>query len=147
MSSLLSQLQPKEGSVFSKKRVGRGHSTGQGGTAGKGHKGQKARAGGRVRWGFEGGQTPLMRRLPKFGFNNHNFRDNYTVINLKDLEIYAQDKVVAPENIFGRNSKGILLKVLGSGTVSGSYTVKAHKFSEKAKKEIEAAGGRVEVIE
>jgi large subunit ribosomal protein L15 len=89
--SILSHLMPKRGSTGVTKRRGRGHATGQGGTAGKGHKGQKARAGGRVRWGFEGGQTPLMRRTPKSGFNNKDFRTEYEVVNLKDLEKLSGD--------------------------------------------------------
>ena len=143
--SILSQLKPKRGSTGTTKRRGRGHATGQGGTAGRGHKGQKARAGGRVRWGYEGGQTPLMRRTPKWGFNNKDFRTEYQVINLKDLEQFSGE--VTPESLraAGLVSKG-LLKVLAKGEVKKALTVKAHKFSAKAKEMIEKAGGKVEVL-
>ena len=143
--SILSQLKPKRGSTGSRKRRGRGHATGQGGTAGKGHKGQKARAGGRVRWGFEGGQTPLMRRTPKWGFNNADFRTEYQVVNLKDLEQFSGE--VTPELLrtAGLVGKG-LLKVLANGQIKQALVVKAHKFSAKAKEMIEKVGGKVEVI-
>jgi large subunit ribosomal protein L15 len=144
--SLLSNLKPKAGSTGYRKRVGRGNGSGLGGTAGKGHKGQKARAGGRVRWGFEGGQTPLMRRLPKFGFSNKNFATNYDVFNLSDLNAFGNE--VTPEVL---EKAGLLrygrVKILARGEVKGAVTVKAHKFSEAAKAAIEKAGGKVEVIQ
>lgn len=144
--SLLSNLKPKRGSTGYRKRVGRGIGSGLGGTAGKGHKGQKARAGGRVRWGFEGGQTPLMRRLPKFGFSNVVFATEYDILNLDQLERF--DKEVSLETL---EAAGLLrvgrVKILAKGELKKALTVKAHKFSAKAKEAIEKAGGKVEVIE
>lgn len=143
--SLLSNLRPNKGATGYKKRVGRGNGSGLGGTAGKGHKGQKARTGGRVRWGFEGGQTPLMRRLPKFGFSNVAFATEYDVFNLAQLNKF--DGEVSPETL---ESAGLLragrVKILAKGELSKALTVKAHKFSAKAKEAIEKAGGKVEVI-
>lgn len=143
--SILSQLMPRRGSTGVTKRKGRGHATGQGGTAGKGHKGQKARTGGRVRWGFEGGQTPLMRRTPKSGFNNKNFETKYEVVNLAALDKLSGE--VTPESLktAGLVSGG-LVKILGTGKISKGLTVKAHKFSATAKSMIEKAGGKTEVI-
>lgn len=144
--SLLSQLMPKKGSTGYRKRVGRGIGSGLGGTSGKGHKGQKARAGGRVRWGFEGGQTPLMRRLPKFGFSNVDFATEYDILNLSQLERFTGE--VTPEAL---EAAGLLrvgrVKILAKGELKKALTVKAHKFSAKAKEAIEKAGGKVEVIE
>lgn len=143
--SILSQLMPKRGSTGVTKRKGRGHATGQGGTAGKGHKGQKARTGGRVRWGFEGGQTPLMRRTPKSGFNNKNFRTEYEVVNLTALDKLSGE--VSPESLKKAGLVGGgLVKILGTGKISKGLTVKAHKFSAVAKEQIEKAGGKTEVI-
>ena len=144
--SLLAELSPNKGATHKKKRVGRGDGSNWGGTAGKGHKGQKARAGGTVKRGFEGGQTPLHRRLPKFGFKNTQFKNNYVIINLHQLNSF--DGEVSPTTLV---EKGFLkktekLKVLANGTLEKSLTVKAHKFSEAAKQEIEKAGGKVEVI-
>jgi large subunit ribosomal protein L15 len=143
---ILDKLKPSAGSTHYRKRVGRGHGSGLGGTAGKGHKGQKARSGGTVRRGFEGGQTPLVRRLPKFGFTNVAFRTSYEVINLTDLTKYGAE--VSPEALYKKGviKKNSLLKVLAKGTIDKAVTVKAHKFSEKAKLAIEKAGGKVEVI-
>ena len=143
--SVLESLMPRRGSTGVTKRKGRGHATGQGGTAGKGHKGQKARAGGRVRWGFEGGQTPLMRRTPKSGFNNKNFETKYDVVNISALEKLSGE--VNPETLkkAGLVSGG-LVKILGTGKLSKGLTVKAHKFSASAKGMIEKAGGKTEVI-
>ena len=145
--SILGQLQPKPGSTKSRKRVGRGDSSGHGGTSCKGHKGQKARTGGRVRWGFEGGQTPMHRRLPKFGFNNLNYANQFDIINLGQIEKMGV-REITPESLsaIGRLPSG-QLKVLGKGTVSFAVTVKAHRFSESAKSAIEKAGGRAIVIE
>jgi large subunit ribosomal protein L15 len=143
--SILSQLMPKRGSTGVTKRKGRGHATGQGGTAGKGHKGQKARTGGRVRWGFEGGQTPLMRRTPKSGFNNYNFETKYEVVNLASLEKLSGE--VNPESLKKAGLvAGGLVKILGTGKLSKSLTVKAHKFSATASEAIAKAGGKTEVI-
>ncbi len=143
--SVLESLMPRRGSTGVTKRKGRGHATGQGGTAGKGHKGQKARAGGRVRWGFEGGQTPLMRRTPKSGFNNKNFEIKYEVVNLAALEKLSGE--VNPETLKSAGLVGSgLVKILGNGKISKGLTVKAHKFSASAKEMIEKAGGKTEVI-
>ncbi len=144
--SLLAELAPNKGATHKKKRVGRGDGSNWGGTAGKGHKGQKARSGGKVRWGFEGGQMPLQRRLPKFGFKNTQFKNNYVIINLHQLNNFEGE--VTPEALV---SKGFMkktekLKVLGQGKLDKSLTVKAHKFSESAKTEIEKAGGKVELV-
>lgn len=143
--SLLSQLAPKPGAKHYQKRVGRGRGSGLGQTAGMGHKGQIARSGGRVRRGFEGGQTPLSRRLPKFGFNNI-FRVEYSVVNIAQLN--KLDGTVGPEELL---KAGLIhrlpVKILGNGEIKKSLTVKAHKFSEKARESIEKAGGKIEVIE
>jgi large subunit ribosomal protein L15 len=143
--SLLKTLAPKEGSKHSPKRIGRGIGSGMGGTATKGHKGQLARTGGTVRRGFEGGQTPMHRRLPKFGFSNVAFATEYDIVNLSQLAKLSGE--VTPETLHqvGLVGKG-LVKVLGNGELKKALTVKAHKFSESAKKAIEAAGGKVEVI-
>ncbi len=144
--SLLAELSPKKGSVNKKKRLGRGIGSGLGGTSAKGHKGQLARTGGRVRRGFEGGQMPLWRRIPKFGFTNPN-RKSYELLNLSDLNRF--DGEVTAESLIqaGVLKKGSMLKVLGNGTLDKALTVKAHKFSAKAKEAIEKAGGKAEVIE
>jgi large subunit ribosomal protein L15 len=143
--SLLSSLAPAPGSTHYPKRLGRGRGSGLGQTSGKGHKGQLARTGGKVRRGFEGGQSPLTRRLPKFGFSNVKFETKYSVINLSDLE--SMSGTVTPETL---KEAGLIkkfpVKVLGNGKLSKSLTVKAHKFSNTAKSSIEAAGGKTEVI-
>lgn len=144
--SLLSNMQPAKGSTGYRKRVGRGRGSGLGQTAGKGHKGQKARTGGRVRWGFEGGQTPLMRRLPKQGFSNVNYATEYDVLNIGQLEKIGAE--ISPETL---EKAGLLrygrVKVLAKGELKAALTVKAHKFSAAAKAAIEKAGGKAEVIE
>ena len=145
----LHELHPAEGSVKNRKRIGRGPGSGTGKTAGKGHKGQNARSGGGVRPGFEGGQIPLFRRLPKRGFSNAMFKHEYAVINLSDLNRFNDGDVVTPELL---KEMGIIkkqlcgVKVLGNGTLEKKVTVKAHKFSESAKEKIETSGGKVEVI-
>ena len=143
--SLLSQLKPAEGSKHYQKRLGRGRGSGLGQTAGKGHKGQLARSGGKVRRGFEGGQTPLVRRMPKYGFSNVDFATTYSIVNLSQLEKLTG--TVTPESL---KEAGLVhkfpVKILGNGKLSKSLTVKAHKFSDKAKSSIEAAGGKTEVI-
>jgi large subunit ribosomal protein L15 len=132
----LNELKPAKGSKFKKKRVGRGTSSGLGKTCGRGHKGQTSRSGGTKGARFEGGQTPLYRRLPKRGFKNYPFRKEYAIFNLGQLDrIEAAIKGGAE-----------LIKVLGSGEVKGAPTVSAHKFSESAKKKIEAAGGKVIIL-
>lgn len=144
--SLLASLAPKEGSKHYPKRIGRGIGSGMGGTSTKGHKGQLARTGGTVRRGFEGGQTPLARRLPKFGFNNKKFETIYSVVNLAQLNVFKG--VVTPEDL---KSSGILkghlpVKILAQGELKVALTVKAHKFSQTAIKAIEKAGGKIEVL-
>ena len=143
-------IQPAPGAVTSPKRLGRGTGSGLGKTSGKGHKGQWARSGGGVRIGFEGGQMPLTRRLPKRGFTN-NWRKEYSVINIGDLECFDNGGTVTPELIFEMGlaaDKGNAgLKVLSDGTLTKQLTVKAHKFSKSAIANIEKAGGKAEVIE
>lgn len=144
----LHELTPAEGSRKERKRKGRGIGSGNGKTAGKGHKGQNARSGGGVRLGFEGGQTPLFRRLPKRGFTNIN-RKEYAIVNLAELNRFDNGAVVTPEllletGVVSKLQSGV--KVLGNGNVEKSLTVKAHKFSASAKAAIEAAGGTIEVI-
>lgn len=144
----LHELKPAPGSRRPRKRVGRGIAAGQGKTAGRGTKGQKARAGGGVRPGFEGGQNPLYRRLPKRGFTNPN-RKEYAVINVEDLNRFEEGTVVTPELL---KEKGVVknlkdgLKVLGDGDLKVKLTVKAHKFSRTAEEKIAAAGGATEVL-
>ncbi len=144
----LHELRPAEGSTKAKKRLGRGTASGQGKSAGKGQKGQKSRSGGGVRLGFEGGQMPLYRRLPKIGFTNI-FRKEYAVINLMDLEGFENGTVVTPELL---KEAGLVkamkngIKVLGTGDFTKNLTVQAHKFSKTAAEKIAAAGGKVEVI-
>ncbi|GAA5345882.1 50S ribosomal protein L15 [Planifilum fimeticola] len=144
----LHELKPAPGSRRPRKRVGRGIAAGQGKTAGRGTKGQKARAGGGVRPGFEGGQNPLYRRLPKRGFTNPN-RKEYAVINVEDLNRFEEGTVVTPELL---KEKGVVknlkdgLKVLGDGDLTVKLTVKAHKFSRTAEEKIAAAGGATEVL-
>lgn len=144
--SLLTKLSPAEGSTHYRKRVGRGIGSGLGGYSGKGGKGQTQRSGGGIRRGFEGGQTPLHRRLPKFGFSNVAFETKFEVINLSDLEKVSGD--VTPETLAqaGLVKKTSLVKILAKGELKKAVTVKAHKFSEKAKAAIEKAGGKVEVL-
>jgi len=145
----LHTLAPAEGATKERKRLGRGVGSGTGKTSGKGHKGQNARSGGGVRPGFEGGQLPLFRRLPKRGFSNANFKVRYAVINLSDLNRFEDGAVVTPEILkeMGLVKKGLDgIKVLGRGTLEKKLTVKAHKFSDVAKEQIEKLGGKVEVI-
>jgi len=142
------ELSPAPGSTHERKRIGRGIGSGTGKTAGKGHKGQKARSGGGVRPGFEGGQNPLYRRLPKRGFKNFN-RVEYAVINLTALNAFEADTVVTPELLLEtglvKNPKDGI-KVLGNGDLAVKLTVKANKFSASAVEKIQAAGGQSEVI-
>ncbi len=143
--SLLATLAPKEGSTHYQKRLGRGRGSGLGQTAGKGHKGQLARSGGVSRRGFEGGQTPLMRRLPKFGFSNAMFETKYSVVNVESLSEMTGE--VTPETMKAAGLVKIFpVKILGNGKLTKGLTVKAHKFSASAQKAIEAAGGKVEVV-
>ena len=144
----LNELSPAMGSTHVAKRKGRGHATGNGKTAGRGHKGQKARSGGGVRIGFEGGQMPLARRIPKRGFNNI-FAKPLNAINVSALEKFENGAVVDVQALL---DAGILskceygFKVLGNGNITKSVTVKASAFSESAKAKIEAAGGKAEVV-
>ena len=145
----LNELRPSEGAFKTAKRVGRGTSSGNGKTSGKGHKGQNARSGGGVRPGFEGGQLPLFRRLPKRGFSNAMFKTRYATINVDDLDKFEDGATVTPEllkemGIIKKQLDGI--KVLGNGELTKKLTVKASKFSETAKEKIEAKGGKAEVI-
>jgi large subunit ribosomal protein L15 len=144
--SLLASLKPKAGSTHYSKRIGRGIGSGMGGTSTKGHKGQLARTGGKVRRGFEGGQTPLSRRLPKFGFTNVAFANNFQVVNLSDLNKVEGTVDSASLYKAGLITKNAQFKVLAKGELKKSLTVKAHAFSEKAKAAIEKAGGKTEVI-
>ncbi len=142
-------VQPAVGATTSKKRLGRGIGSGLGKTSGKGHKGQWARSGGGVRVGFEGGQMPLTRRLPKRGFNN-NFRKVYSIVNLSALNNFEAGAVVDKEALL---AKGLIkevkndagLKVLANGELTVALTVKAAKFSESAKEAIEKVGGKAEI--
>ena len=144
----LHELAPAPNSTKSTKRLGRGIGSGTGKTSGKGHKGQNARSGGGVRPGFEGGQMPLIRQLPKRGFTN-NFRKVYTTINVGDLDDFAPNTVITAEMLksAGKISKiePYGLKVLGNGTLTKALTVKAAKFTQTAVDKISAAGGSVEV--
>lgn len=144
----LHELKPAEGSRKERKRLGRGIGSGQGKTAGKGHKGQNARSGGGVRLGFEGGQTPLFRRLPKRGFTNIN-RKEYAVVNLDSLNIFEDGTEVTPVLLIetGLVKKELAgVKILAKGSLEKKLTVKAHKFSSAAEEAIKAAGGQTEVI-
>lgn len=144
----LHQLQPAPNSTHAPKRLGRGIGSGTGKTSGKGHKGQNARSGGGVRPGFEGGQMPLIRQLPKRGFTN-NWRKEYTTVNVSDLEKFDNGTVVTAQML---KNKGVIskieaygLKVLGNGSLTKALTVKAQKFTASAAEKIKAAGGTVEV--
>ena len=142
-------IQPAVGANTTEKRLGRGIGSGLGKTSGKGHKGQWARSGGGVRPGFEGGQTPLARRLPKRGFNN-KFAISYDIVNVEVLNVFDEGTVVTPELLAekrivnSKNNGGV--KVLGNGHLTKKLTVKADKFSASAKAAIEAAGGVAEEI-
>ncbi|WP_203334942.1 50S ribosomal protein L15 [Planococcus beigongshangi] len=144
----LHELKPAEGSRSSRKRIGRGIGSGTGKTAGKGHKGQNARSGGGVRPGFEGGQNPLFRRLPKRGFTNINRKD-YAIVNLDVLNRFDEGTEITPallieSGVVSNERSGI--KILGNGSLEKKLNVKAHKFSGSAKEAIEAAGGQTEVL-
>ena len=144
----LHDLKPAVGATTAAKRLGRGIGSGLGKTSGKGHKGAKARSGGGKGPGFEGGQIPLMRRIPKRGFTN-KFRTEYCAINVDRLNIFEDGQVVTPvELIEAGITKNILdgIKIMGNGEITKKLTVKANKFTETAKEKIEAAGGKAEVI-
>jgi large subunit ribosomal protein L15 len=144
--SLLANLSPGEGATHYRKRVGRGIGSGLGGYSGKGGKGQTQRSGGSIRRGFEGGQTPLHRRLPKFGFSNVAFETRYEIINIGQLAALGTHIDPALLVSKGLVKKTSLIKILGHGELKSAVTVKAHKFSEKAKQAIEKAGGKTELL-
>ncbi len=141
----LHDLSPAKGSRRAPKRIGRGPGSGTGKTAGRGHKGQKSRSGYSRRLGFEGGQMPLIRRVPKRGFTNI-FRKEVAIVNLRDLVGF--DGEVTPEALLekGLVRRGLAVKILGDGDVSSPLTVKAHRFSRSAREKIEAAGGSCEEL-
>jgi len=146
----LENLRPAKGAVRSRKRVGRGLGSGLGKTAGRGEKGQKSRSGYARKVGFEGGQMPLHRRVPKRGFSNARFRKEFTEVNLERLESFEAGTIVTPELLLKR---GIIkkvrdgVKVLGKGGLSKPLTVRAHKFSARAQELIAGAGGKAEILE
>jgi len=144
----LNNLKPRPGAKHRVKRLGCGESSGHGKTSGKGHKGQKARSGGSIRLGFEGGQMPLIRRLPKRGFNNSAFKTQYALVNLDELEVFDAGSQINEQLL---REKGLIsgkfdgLKILGRGKITKKLTVEADKFSESARQKIEQAGGSVVV--
>lgn len=145
----LNNLKPAKGSVRTRKRVGRGPGSGLGKTAGRGEKGQKSRSGYSRKLGFEGGQMPLHRRVPKRGFKNRN-RKEYAVVNVSRLEAFEAGTIVTPELLLEKGVVSALrdgIKVLGEGKLSKALTVRAHRFSVKAQEQIAAAGGKAEPIE
>lgn len=147
----LEDLRPAPGSTRKRKRIGRGPGSGSGKTSGKGHKGQNARSGGGARPGFEGGQMPLFRRLPKRGFTPHGGKTEFALVNLRDLAArFPADSVVDPDALV---EKGLIkkagrgaVKVLADGDIGHALVVKTHRISEAAREKLVAAGGRVEVI-
>jgi large subunit ribosomal protein L15 len=145
----LQDLRPAPGATHKRKRVGRGMGSGMGKTSTRGHKGQKSRAGATPRLGFEGGQTPLHRRLPqRAGFRNVN-RKEYAIVNLDDLERFEAGTEITPELLIGSGavkSEKDGVKVLGNGEITKALTVRAHKFSKSAEEKLKAAGGTVEVL-
>lgn len=146
----LHNIRPAKGATKSQKRIGRGQGSGHGGTATKGHKGQQSRAGYSSKVGFEGGQMPLQRRLPKFGFRNIN-RVEYVAINLDLLQRLAEEKNITTFDLEVFHANGLVsrkekVKILARGEITAKIEIKAHKFSEKAKLAIETAGGKVENI-
>lgn len=145
----LSMLRPAKGSRHREKRVGRGPGSGHGKTSCRGHKGQGARSNRGSKPGFEGGQMPLQRRLPKRGFSNESFRVEYAIVNLRDLERFPDVEVFDPEFFYSSalvKKKTLPIKVLGDGEVTRPLIVKAHRFSRSAVEKITAAGGKVEVL-
>lgn len=145
----LHTLSPAPGSKKAPKRKGRGTGSGLGKTAGRGQDGQKSRSGGGVRPGFEGGQMPLARRLPKRGFSNARFKKTYAIVNVGDLNVFEANTVITPELLLEYGFVRKLcdgLKILGNGEVEKALTIKAHKISKSAEEKILAGGGKVEVI-
>ncbi|MEK7851177.1 MAG: 50S ribosomal protein L15 [Deltaproteobacteria bacterium] len=144
----LGELHAPEGASKNRKRLGRGSGSGHGKTSGRGHKGQRARSGGRGKTGFEGGQMPLQRRVPKRGFTNI-FRKEYSIVNLSDLEQFVKGSTVdVPALVEAGLVKKIEagVKLLADGDINKPLTIKVHKFSQAAKEKVEAAGGRIEVV-
>ncbi|MEJ2588121.1 MAG: 50S ribosomal protein L15 [Deltaproteobacteria bacterium] len=142
------ELSPAEGSRKKEKRIGRGVGSGHGKTACRGHKGQRSRSGGTTRPGFEGGQMPIQRRLPKRGFKNP-FRKVYHVINVEDLNQFEPDSQLDPETLKAAGlakQKADGIKLLGNGEITKAFVVKVHKASRTAREKIEAAGGRIEIL-
>jgi large subunit ribosomal protein L15 len=146
----LDELRPAPGAKKRRKRVGRGPASGHGKTSTKGHKGQLARSGGGKGGGFEGGQMPLYRRLPKRGFLPHGGTTEYAVVNLRSLAAFPAGSVVDPDGLVGarliKNSDRARVKILGAGDLGHALTVKAHAVSESARAKIEATGGRIEIL-
>ncbi len=146
----LHQIAPAFNSTTSQKRVGRGIGSGLGKTSGRGTKGQNSRSGGGVRPGFEGGQMPLTRRLPRRGFNNKNFKKEYTIVNLSQLNSLKENTVVTAELLLDKKIINSIapygLKVLGNGNLDKALVIKANKFSESAIAKITKVGGKVEVL-
>jgi large subunit ribosomal protein L15 len=146
----LHNMRTRPGSRHRVKRLGSGESSGHGKTSGKGHKGQKARSGGSLRLGFEGGQMPLIRRLPKRGFNNAAFHKNYAIVNLSDLTVFKEGTVVNEQLLRDSNlirGHGAGLKILGGGELKHGLTIEADKISASAREKIEKAGGTVTMRE
>ena len=146
----LQNLRPAKGSVRERKRVGRGPGSGLGKTSGRGEKGQKSRSGFSHKDGFEGGQMPLHRRVPKRGFTNARFKKEFAEINLERLEVFDAGAIITPEVLLKRGMIKNLrdgLKVLAKGSVTKPLTVRAHKFSARAQEQITGAGGKAEVLE
>ncbi len=144
----LHDLKPAEGATKKRKRVGRGPGSGHGKTSCRGHKGQSSRSGSRTRRGFEGGQMPLQRRLPKRGFTNI-FRKEYALVKLYQLDKFAEGSVITPEILASEGlikKAGQSVKILGDGELSKGLTVQAHKFSASAQEKISARGGKAEVL-
>ena len=142
-------LKPARGSSKKEKRVGRGEGSGRGKTCGRGQKGQKSRSGKGPRLGFEGGQNPLQRRLPRLSGFKNIFRKEYAVVNIDKLDTFKSGSIVSPEKLYEKKmvrKKGILIKVLGRGEITKPLTVKANSFSKTAVDKIEKAGGKVEVV-
>lgn len=144
----LNDLKPAIGATKNRKRIGRGTGSGHGKTATKGHKGQKARSGGSIKSGFEGGQMPMQRRLPKRGFTPIE-RNEYVVVNIAQLDTFEAASIVDPDALLAAGLIGCLkdrIKILADGELTKSLTIRAHKFSQSAKEKIQAAGGKAEEI-
>ncbi|MBQ8844424.1 MAG: 50S ribosomal protein L15 [Candidatus Gastranaerophilales bacterium] len=147
----IQNLRPADGEKTKSFRVGRGIGSGKGKTSGKGHKGQWARSGGGVRPGFEGGNIPLIRKIPIRGFNNYNFRKRYSTVNVGSLEIYEPNTEITLELLYADRVVGKIepngLKVLGGGELTKPLIIKASKFTDSAKEKIEKVGGKIEIEE